>query len=54
MSTYTVAAGDTFWSISQSHGLSVDQLTSYNPGVDPNNLQVGQVIDLAPQQSGNG
>lgn len=51
-STYKIVAGDTFWSISHRFGLSVDQLISANPGVVPNNLQVGQVINLVPRRGG--
>lgn len=50
--TYTIAAGDTFWSISQRFGLSVDQLKAANPGVDPSKLQIGQKINLVARQNG--
>ena len=50
--TYKISAGDTFWSISHRFGLSVEQLMSANPGVVPNNLQIGQTINLVPRRGG--
>lgn len=50
--TYKIAAGDTFWSISQRFGLTVDQLVKANPGVDPTKLKVGQIINLIARQQG--
>ena len=47
---YTVRSGDTFFRLSQQFGVSVDAIMRANPGVDPNNLQVGQVICI-PQGS---
>ncbi len=39
---YTVAAGDTFGSISAKTGVSIAQIEQLNPGVSTNSLQVGQ------------
>ncbi|HBL68325.1 MAG TPA: hypothetical protein DHW84_05325 [Firmicutes bacterium] len=39
-------AGDTFFNIALRFNLSVNQLLAANPGVDPENLQIGQVICL--------
>src|SRR5699024_10924842 len=47
---YTVRQGDTFYKLSQQFGVSVDALMRANPGVDPQNLQVGQVI-CVPQDT---
>ncbi|KAM3414515.1 hypothetical protein BST61_g9674 [Cercospora zeina] len=44
--SYTVQAGDTFWSISQKLGISVDALQAANAGVAAGSLQVGQVLNL--------
>ncbi|KAF4553569.1 LysM domain-containing protein 3 [Elsinoe fawcettii] len=44
--SYTIKAGDTFWSIAQAFGLEVDRLQAANPGLDPKTLQIGQVIQL--------
>lgn len=41
---YTIKAGDTFYLIARTFGISVDALIAANPGVNPNNLQIGQVI----------
>lgn len=41
---YTIRAGDTLFSIARRFGISVDDLREANPGIDPNNLQIGQVI----------
>jgi len=41
---YTVAAGDTFGSISAKTGVPIAQLEHLNPGVSSNSLQVGQKL----------
>jgi len=41
---YTIKAGDTIFKLSQQFGVSVDAIIRANPGIDPNNLQIGQVI----------
>uniref|UniRef100_A0A7C2E328 LysM peptidoglycan-binding domain-containing protein n=1 Tax=Ammonifex degensii TaxID=42838 RepID=A0A7C2E328_9THEO len=46
--TYTIRAGDTFFNLAQRFGTTVEALIAANPGVDPNRLQVGQVICLPP------
>lgn len=43
---YVVKAGDTVWALAQSHGLTVQSILFYNPDIDPNNLQAGQIICL--------
>ncbi len=47
--TTTVQAGDTYFAISQRCDVSVQFLEEANPGVDPNNLQVGQTLDLTTE-----
>ena len=42
--SYTVKAGDTFFRIARAHNVSLDALLAANPGIDPDRLQVGQVI----------
>ena len=41
---YTIMAGDTLFSISQKFNVPVQEIINANPGIDPNNLQIGQVI----------
>ena len=41
---YAIKAGDTFFRISQQFGVSVEAIIRANPTVDPNRLQVGQII----------
>lgn len=43
---YTIKAGDTFYSIAKSHGLSLNDIVAANPGIDAKKLHVGQVIKL--------
>jgi len=46
MITYTVVAGDTFFAIARKFSISLDVLTGANPGVTPNNLQIGQKLNV--------
>ncbi len=41
---YVVRAGDTLYSIARMYNTTVAKLMEANPGVDPNNLRVGQMI----------
>ena len=50
---YSVRAGETFTSIAADFGISVYELAERNPGVDQNNLRVGQVL-CVPFMTGNG
>lgn len=52
--SYTVKAGDTLFSIAQSHGITLEALQAANPGVDPKKLQVGQVLKLPGGSNGGG
>lgn len=36
----------TLWSVAGLHGVTVDALKKANPGIDPANMKVGQVINL--------
>jgi LysM repeat protein len=42
--TYKIKAGDTFWGLEEEHGFTHGTLQRLNPGVDPKNLKIGQVI----------
>ncbi len=41
---YTIRSGDTFFNLARRFNTTVDELRRLNPNVDPNNLQIGQVI----------
>ncbi|MDP2857283.1 MAG: LysM peptidoglycan-binding domain-containing protein [Bacillota bacterium] len=41
---YTIRAGDTFFLLAQRFGTTVAAIQAANPGVNPNNLQIGQII----------
>ena len=41
---YAIKAGDTLFALSQQFGLSVEAIIRANPGIDPNRLQIGQII----------
>ncbi|MDR1570463.1 MAG: LysM peptidoglycan-binding domain-containing protein [Oscillospiraceae bacterium] len=43
---YVIKKGDTFYNIAQNFSLTVDALRKANPTVDPDNLQIGQIICL--------
>lgn len=50
---YTVADGDTLWSVARRMGISADQLAEANPGIDARHLSLGQTLavpDGAAQQ----
>lgn len=47
---HVIEKGDTLWSISRQHGLTVDQLVEYNPSVNAFNLDVGKTLKLAPSR----
>ena len=50
---YSVRAGETFTSIAEDFGISTFELAERNPGVDQNNLTVGQIL-CVPFMTGNG
>ncbi len=59
-STYEIRPGDTLGEISRTFGISLEDIILLNPFVDPNNLQVGEIICLGsvnrppiPCESGN-
>ncbi len=41
---YTIQAGDTFWRLSQTYGVSLQSIIDANPGVNPQNLQIGSTV----------
>ncbi|TDA68552.1 MAG: DUF3794 domain-containing protein [Clostridia bacterium] len=43
---YVIQRGDTLWKIAQRYCTTVERLQQLNPGLDPENLQVGQKIKI--------
>lgn len=43
---YAIEPGDTYYGLSRDTGVPIQDIIVANPGIDPNNLQVGQVICL--------
>jgi murein DD-endopeptidase MepM/ murein hydrolase activator NlpD len=43
---YTVKKGDSFWLISKSYNISMEDLEKANPGVNPKRLQIGQQLNM--------
>ena len=41
---YTIKQGDTLWQLARTYNTTVEAIMALNPGIDPNNLQIGQVI----------
>jgi LysM repeat protein len=50
--TYTVQAGDYPATIAAKFGITVEALLAANPGIDPTNLQIGQVLIIPPKPAG--
>lgn len=49
--THTIARGDTLWGLAQTYVTTVAELQRLNPGIDANNLHVGQVVVI--REDGN-
>ncbi len=45
---YTIRPYDTIWMLAQVFNTTVDSIMDLNPGIEPRNLMVGQVIALRP------
>jgi murein DD-endopeptidase MepM/ murein hydrolase activator NlpD len=52
--TYTVAEGDSLWSIAQTYGIDWAQLLAANPDVNPDALQIGAQIQVPTAETGAG
>lgn len=44
--SYQVNSGDTLYQIARTFGVSVNELAAANPTVQPNRLQIGQLLDI--------
>lgn len=49
--TYTIRSGDTLFSIARRFGFTLQALLAANPGINPRQLRIGQVICLPPAPS---
>ncbi len=45
---YTIRPYDTVWMLAQIFNTTVDSIMDLNPGIDPRNLMIGQVITIRP------
>ncbi|HHX12418.1 MAG TPA: LysM peptidoglycan-binding domain-containing protein, partial [Clostridiales bacterium] len=45
---YTIRPYDTIWMLAQVFNTTVESIMDLNPGINPTNLQIGQVISIAP------
>ena len=43
---YVIGPGDTLFRLAQTYDTTVNAILSFNPGIDPDNLQIGQTICL--------
>lgn len=44
--THTIIRGDTFWALAKTYGTTVAAIKAANPGVDPDTLTIGSVINI--------
>jgi len=42
----TIQPGDTLWALARKYNTTVEAIIQANPGIQPENLQVGQVIQI--------
>lgn len=50
--TYAVESGDIPGTIAEKFGITVEELLAANPGIDPTNLQIGQVLNIPAPAGG--
>lgn len=43
---YTVQTGDTLWQIAMTYGVSLEEISKENPGLNPDKLTIGQQLNL--------
>ncbi|MET0017093.1 LysM peptidoglycan-binding domain-containing protein [Oscillibacter sp.] len=53
MVTYIIQQGDTLYKIANQYGVSVQDVITANPGVNPFNLHVGQIIRVPTGTTNN-
>ena len=49
---YTIRAGDTFYRLAQRYQVGLEELLAANPGLDPDDLRVGQQICVPERDTG--
>lgn len=49
---YVIQSGDSLGAISAQMTVTIDSIVEANPGIDPNNLQIGQLIVIPPYGAG--
>jgi peptidoglycan endopeptidase LytF len=47
---YVIRSGDTLFAIARRFNVTVDAILDINPGLDPNNLQVGRIICIPEEE----
>lgn len=47
---YIIKSGDTFYKLAQQYNTSVGAISASNPGIDSNNLKVGQTINIPTKE----
>lgn len=52
--TYSIKSGDTFYKLANGNQAQIAALEAANPGVNPNNLQIGQSINMPGSGAGAG
>ncbi|EAZ96154.1 putative cell-wall associated endopeptidase [Flavobacteria bacterium BAL38] len=50
---YEIQSGDSFYSIAKNNNITVKELKKFNPGVNPNKLQIGDIINLKKNKKSN-
>ncbi len=50
---YIVRDGDTLYSIGKRYGYGIDELAAYNDIIDPDKIQIGQVIRFPTDENGS-
>jgi murein DD-endopeptidase MepM/ murein hydrolase activator NlpD len=43
---YTIQSGDSLWDLADEYNTTAEAIAAANPGIDPNNLNVGQVLSI--------
>jgi peptidoglycan endopeptidase LytF len=46
---YIIQEGDTMWEIANQYNINIEELMDWNPEVDPDNLFIGQVLNVPEQ-----